>query len=112
LLSGSRGVSDLGNPLGIDPRLTEGCEGIGILADKLVCREPSLRVAQVPPNIGIAHYRAALLDIQGGENGETKRMLTSIAGKLTSRCQKLDRMQFTPEGKASSECSHDSGGWR
>jgi hypothetical protein len=26
-------------------------------------------------------------------------MLTSIAGKLTSRCQKLDRMQLTSEGR-------------
>jgi hypothetical protein len=28
-------------------------------------------------------------------------LTTSIAGKLTIRCQKLDRMQFTSEGKAS-----------
>jgi len=35
-------------------------------------------------------------------------MLTSIAGKLTSRRQKLDRLQVTSEGKASCECSHNS----
>jgi hypothetical protein len=55
----------------------------------------------MPPDIGIAHHRLALRDIQKAKNGETKRMLTSIAGKLTSRFQKLDRMQFISEGKAS-----------
>jgi hypothetical protein len=31
-------------------------------------------------------------------------MLTSIAGKLAIRCQKLDRMQATSEGATPDEC--------
>ena len=60
-------VRDLGKPLGIDPRLAEGGEGIGILANKVVCGQQSLSIAQMPPDIGVAHHRTALLDIQRGK---------------------------------------------
>jgi hypothetical protein len=74
--------------------LAESAEGIQILADEVMGSKQNLGVAQMPPEIGVAHHRAALLNIQRGKKWRYEK-------NADEHCWKADKL--LPEARPHSD---------